>query len=233
MSKETICLENLGSNLNNGPEIATDKKVRRVFAVIGNNPSYTALTDDEIVEFSKVNEDCVVAGRAERGYYYRIAFVGNFSLDNMCYAVMRPCRCVLKYISNGMVIKTARYTALNSLSRLANRLKENEIKEVIAYKVELDGTETEIIRSSSADELIADLQSNRYHETYIPRRSSNNETIVEVEECTDRKIEELCETIKGLEKTITEQRGTIDSLLSENQKLKEVIKNVSNCISMI
>ena len=49
-SKELMCIENIGNDLNNGPRIPAGSVTRTVEGAIGNNKGYTALSDEEIAD---------------------------------------------------------------------------------------------------------------------------------------------------------------------------------------
>ena len=94
VKRETMCVDNFGSTINNGPQIPKDKPYRMINGALNNNPSATALSDDEIEKLSWHNEEALGPGTDDCEYYYRLIITGNFCFDNICYAIMRPCRCV-------------------------------------------------------------------------------------------------------------------------------------------
>lgn len=142
--KETMCAANIGDNGNFGELIPSDKPTRDLQGVLKANPSKTALTDEEIWELSKNNEDAITSADDNPEFYYRIELCGDFSLNNVCYSIIKPCRCVVTGTDNGIVIKTSRFVRLNSIARLVVKLKEDVIHSVTLYKIFPSG-ETEII----------------------------------------------------------------------------------------
>lgn len=133
--KETMCKENIGSSTNNGRPIPKDKEVRKLQSVFGNNPSFTALSDDEIAELSIYNQNAIISESDDMDFYYMLEIIGHFSLDNLCYSIIRPCRCVVEFDKNRTIVTTGLFKTLNSISRLLTRLMNDEITQVNVWKV--------------------------------------------------------------------------------------------------
>lgn len=220
-SKELVCIENLGTGFNNGPSIPLGTPTRTVFGAIGNNKGYTALSDEEIATVSKHNEDAILDSSFEPAFYYRIQFIGDFSLDNVCYGILRPCRCVAdknQYWS----LKTARFASLSSITRLINRLKSDNLVSIKVFRVSLEGACTLISDRIDADSLVSFLQADRdnYDGSIEEFKIANS---------NDYSVEFYKGKILQLTALLDEKDQKIEQLQNQNNSLKERLLNLS-CI---
>ena len=222
-SKELMCIENIGNDLNNGPRIPAGSVTRTVEGAIGNNKGYTALSDEEIAEVSKYNEDAVLPASFEPDFYYRMQFVGDFSLDNVCYSILRPCRCVAE-INSHWTLTTAKFASLSSITRLINRLKSDNLINVKVFRVLLDGRSFLIKEGLNADTLISFIQDDRNsYDGTIPVEQANdvvdlyNDQIIQLNQLIKEKNEEIA--------TLKEQNESLKNLLN---KLSLILKDASD-----
>ena len=222
-SKELMCIENIGNDLNNGPRIPAGSVTRTVEGAIGNNKGYTALSDEEIAEVSKYNEDAVLPASFEPDFYYRMQFVGDFSLDNVCYSILRPCRCVAE-INSHWTLTTAKFASLSSITRLINRLKSDNLINVKVFRVLLDGRSFLIKEGLNADTLISFIQDDRNsYDGMIPVEQANdvvdlyNDQIIQLNQLIKEKNEEIA--------TLKEQNESLKNLLN---KLSLILKDASD-----
>lgn len=153
-ARETMCVENIGKTGNNGKKIPLGVPTRDLFGVFSNATSYTALSDDEIIELSKYNQDAVVVEKNCIGKYYRVKLFGQFSLNNRCYAVIRPCLCVLGNEDGLITITTAKFTTRYSVARLINRIKSDDFLFAIIYREADDGQMEEFMRTDNPDDIL-------------------------------------------------------------------------------
>ena len=195
-----------------------------VNAVLNNNPMATALTDDEIEELSKHNEDAVGPGRAEYDTYYRIEFVGKFSLDNICYAIMRPCRCVKSHINDTIILKTARFCAMNTITRLITRLEGDTIEKVTVFRMGEGGQEQVIGVFDNAEPIISFIQEDKLRKhpvigsaAYTPEvKPADNRNTVETVDLSM----ELMEENSRLKEKIVQQEHENAMLKAEVEELR-------------
>lgn len=236
--RETMCIQNIGSAANNGDPIPKGKPYRMVNAVLNNNPMATALTDDEIEELSKHNEDAVGPGRAEYDTYYRIEFVGKFSLDNICYAIMRPCRCVKSHINDTIILKTARFCAMNTITRLITRLEGDTIEKVTVFRMGEGGQEQVIGVFDNAEPIISFIQEDKLKKHpvigsadaaagTITLKSADNRNTVETVDLSMELMEEnsrLKEKIMQQEQENAMLKAEVEELRRKLDGLRELLQ---------
>ena len=216
--REAMCIQNLGSAVNNGDPIPKGKPFRMINAVLNNNPMATALTDDEIEELSKHNEDAVGPGRAEYDTYYRIEFVGRFSLDNICYAIMRPCRCVKSHINDTIILKTARFCAMNTITRLITRLEGDSIQKVTVFRIGEGGQEQVIGVFDNADPIISFIQEDKLKKH--PVIGSTSAALVDVAPADNRNTIETVD----LSMELMEENSRLRERILEQERENTVLK---------
>ena len=229
--KETMCIQNLGASVNNGNPIPKGIPYRVIHAALNNNPNATALSDEEIEELSKHNEGAVVPGTTELEGYYRIEFVGDFSFDNICYAIIRPCRCVKSHNDKDIVLKTAKFSSMNSITRLFKRLEENEIKQVTVFRVDENNNEDKIGIFNSTREIIEFIQDDKKK----LHRCTETKSIVQIKEFEERKMNN--DIINRQLGEIEELKKRINSLESEYVKIKkekdELMSIITQCRNLL
>lgn len=215
LAHEMICVENIGSNVNRGPVIPHGTPVRSLAGVLTNNPGYTALSDAEIEFFSRANNgEAIIPGKEEPEYYCQLEFYGNFSLDTICYSIMKPCRCVVEFGENYQTISTAQFTAMHSVTKLISRISSDGFEKGVIYKrantgekiVVQEVTDIEIMRNclKLCEATAMDIPN-------ISRGVISEDDLEEKLAEANRKIDELEERISDLMEEIANK----DYILSE------------------
>lgn len=237
--REMMCKENINETHNNGALIPEGKPFRQIFGVMGNNTAATALTDEEIVELSKYNIGASMNGRSEYDHYYQIKFVGEFCLDNRCYAVIRPCMCVLDYEEGVTSITTAQFSVMNSIIRLITRVKQDRVKYAVVYRIESDGRKEEIRTFYDLDQLVSYIQSDKRGAglTEIQEPEGNmdvNEAASPSQPNLDNNMtRELLEKVTQLETELKMAQDTIEATTNELNKVKEENIRLNTMVEMI
>lgn len=225
--KETMCVENIGATTNMGYKIPNGVPVRTINAAINNNPSVTALTDEQIEELSNVNEGAYGPGGEGQDTLYQLVFVGKISLDTICYAILRPCRCVKSHNGDEVILKTAMFSGMNTITRLINRLLSDEVRIVEVYRIE-NGNKSLIARFNTMDTLVSFIQEDRLN---------NHPAIDEVEDDINENSNDKCckesdylKKIQKLESELENNKALIDSLREENASLHSKINKIKELI---
>lgn len=240
--REMMCKENINAIHNSGALIPEGKAFRLIVGVMGNSTAATALTDEEIVELSKYNEDACMTGRSEYDHYYQIKFVGEFSLNTRCYSIIRPCMCVLDYEDGMTSIMTARFSVMNSITRLITRVKQDTVKYAIVYRIENDGRKEKIKTFTDMDQLVLFIQSDKKgselekSESEVINTETNENTDIQMN-INSEKETELLSRIKQLEEELSRKEEyacriekEFGQIKEENIKLKTMIDMIRNII---
>lgn len=245
LMRETMCVRNIGLTTNSGDLIPADKPVRQVKGVLSTNVSVTALSDEEIEEFSKVNEDALVAGRSEYDHHYRIKFVGHFSLDNRCYAIMKPCMCVIGHEGDAEYIMTAKFSVMNSIAKLITRLATDDIQYAIVYRID-EGCEPVVMeRFESVEKLVTYIRNNKKGintdekwkkiHGIDAKGFDDAEEVRPNDECEEllRKNEQLHCELEAKDMIIKKMQEELEQANKDKEKLEEQIGKFKSKISLI
>lgn len=237
MKKEVMCIENLGSPINNGKHIPNGVPFRMINSPLNNNPAATALTDDEIEELSKHNVGAYGPGRSEYDTYYQIKFVGKFSFDNICFAIIRPCRCVKSHDGDIVTLETAKFWTMNTITKLIQRLNQDEIYFLDIYRIENESIKIHIAHFETSDSVISFIQEDKVHKHDGLEKVSEVEKNNEIQKSQTKKVEKENADItdelkmmrdwnKDLERNLAEKCMLLDELQKENEELKEKLKSI-------
>lgn len=233
--RETICVENIGKKNNSGPLIPKEKSTRQLKGIIGSNVSDTALTEKEVEEFSKVNENAEWESETVVPQYYKVKIVGPLSFNNVCKLVMSINRCVVKYEGDIVTAETIWVGRLNALGKFVRANKgeitsmevweRNPFKDNVPKKIEcIDSVSTFVLYYNLGVNKAAKIsnkctEDNKRHydfdKIYPPRVEGK---VVQMCKCCFKRVEECeCKKTKSY-RTIEIDENMVDIISRLNRK---------------